>query len=161
MPLGDRPWSEMWSLVQHNLRRIEVIYARGTPPNLMDLKCEVLNFCVSSFHLCDHVRHDPALPSGVGIRVAGRAEQNPAIAAAGDFANTAKHYKRTQRRGQIRPAAQIVRLHSAPSATIRWVDPSNGTKVEKDALRFAREVDVAWRTLLWNERLIPAADAPQ
>jgi hypothetical protein len=150
MSIGNRPWDEMWSLVHHNLERIEATYKNGRMSSSMDLKCDILNFCVSSYHLREHIKFDPALPSRTGKRVSGKARVDPLIAAAGDFANTAKHYKR-----KIGPTSQISELTSTPTAKISWVDPNGDRVVERDALTFARDVDLAWRRLLRQESLIP------
>ena len=152
MSIDNRPWDEMWSLAQHNLERIEATYKNGRMSSSMDLKCDILNFCVSSYHLCEHIQFDQALlASGTGTRVSDKARADPLIAAAGDFANTAKHYKR-----KIGcPTSRISELTSTPTAKIRRVGPNGGQRVEWDARTFARDVVLAWRRLLRQESLIP------
>jgi len=115
--------------VQHNLERIEATYKNGRMSSSMDLKCDILNFCVSSYHLCEHIKFDPALLPCTRKRVSGKARVDPLIAAAGDFANTAKHYKRTTSntaKHYKRTTSQISELTSTPTAKIRWVDPNGG-----------------------------------
>ena len=154
MPMSDRPWSEMWTLVLHNLHRLEITYSEPVRDSAIDLKCDIQNFAISAFHLQEHVRYDPALPPGVGNRIAGRATGVSEILAAGDLANTSKHYKRSIGGRSRDGAARIVLMTSAPSATVRWDDPSTSTSVQKDVLVFASEVTTAWTTLLKAEGLL-------
>lgn len=150
-PGEQRPWQEMWALIEYNLRRLESRYAgpKGAD-GMIGLKNDVYNFFIACYHLTDHLQHDPAVPENVQEAVRNYVQNKVALTLAGDLVNTFKHHTR---RNSTDLSVRITRLSSTPTATIGWTEPVKGER-QRDALELAKTTVQDWRSFLDQHGLL-------
>jgi hypothetical protein len=143
---NGRTWQHQWFKTSRYLGRLRQIYT-ADPANNIDLMDIVDAFMISCAHMWDAFKNDPGLPAISEQDVQG-AMQDDNLRLCRDYANTAKHLKRTSARDIEASILEAGSKGAGNFVTIGYGPATSPRQSSVDALELANGAYAAWQRFM-------------